>query len=526
MAPSHRLRIPIAVKLALLITLLVTALVVTIGMIFAREAERTTNDTLNYKGVLLASTLAESIDRLLFVRPLEAGGVPMDDAKWQFQRQSSAKSWQDRFARILREAGADEMLEVAILQVDGGQPVIATRPKPAEVRDPVEIAVPGAGADVRVARGRVAEDGADEAVRRFSCPVKEGGKTHAIARVTFYERKIEQARQAVVRYLTWIAGIGLLIAVALAVLFATLLTRPIRELAEDMRVVQTGDLDYQTDVRTLDEVGVLASAFNEMTRRLKVAQKKEVEAQVVAHDLEIAARIQTSLLPQEIPSYPGLDLAARYVSAKEVSGDYYDFIPLSNRLVGMVVADVSGKGVAAALVMTMMRSLFRVASRTSPSPRALLRSVNAELHGQVQRGIFVTAVYLVLDTVSRQLSIGSAGHNPVVLWEAATGDCRTIPVPGVPLGAVDEKRFNAAVQEATLTLAPGDRVVVYTDGVVEAMNPQNEEFEMTRLMEHTRANHAAASRDYTERLLAALAVHRGSAEQSDDITILTFRITS
>lgn len=507
----------IAVKLALLITLLVTALVLIIGAILVREAEGTMNERIDHEGARLASTLAESIDRILFIPP---GG--MDLGRWEFEKQQTRRSWHTRFERIAREAGADEILDLSVIR-PSGELEIGIGAAAVELPGAVETA---AGSDIRVLRGRHTGGGVDEPVRQFRCPVKEGGTVHAEARVTFYERKIEQARQAVVQKLTWIAGIGLVIAVALAVLFATLLTRPIRQLAEDMRVVQTGDLTYKSEVRTRDEVGVLAATFNEMTSRLKVAQQKEVAAQVVAHDLEIAARIQTSLLPQKIPQYPGIDLFASYVSAKEVSGDYYDFIPLSDRLVGMVVADVSGKGVAAALVMTMMRSLFRVASHTQPSPRALLRSVNAELHGQLQRGIFVTAVYLVLDTVSRRLSIGSAGHNPVVLWEAAAGDCRTVPVPGVPLGAVDEKRFNTAVQETTLSLAPGDRVVVYTDGVVEAMNPRNEEFEMKRLLEHTRRNHAAASRDYTERLLAALAAHRGRAEQSDDITLLTFRVTA
>jgi sigma-B regulation protein RsbU (phosphoserine phosphatase) len=318
------------------------------------------------------------------------------------------------------------------------------------------------------------------------------------------------------------AGIG--VALLVSAIMATVFTGPIRALVSDMRIVSGGKLDHKTHPRSHDEIGVLAATFNQMTKSLKQAQEAQAEKQAIEHELNIANEIQTKLLPDRLPQIAGFDIFSYSVSAREVGGDYYDFMVIDPAHLGIVVADVSGKGIPGAMVMTMVRSLMRLASHREASPAETMRKVNRILAKDIRRGMFVTAIYSVLDVPRKTITVASAGHNPIVYYAAATKECRAVNPSGIALGFDKGRTFDENILEETIELKPGDRVVAYTDGIVEAMNEKQEEYGMERFTALVRDNAQLSSKDFVNAVMQAVAQHRGRAEQSDDITITTLRV--
>ena len=215
---------------------------------------------------------------------------------------------------------------------------------------------------------------------------------------------------------------------------------------------------------------------------------------------------------------------AHYLSAREVGGDYYDFIKVDGDRLGMVVADVSGKGIPGSMVMTMARSLIRLASLRNPSPADTLRKVNRALSRDMRRGMFVTAVYMILNPKERRLQVSSAGHNPLLHYRARTGEVESVNPRGIALGFDKGPVFDSNLDEISVNLDPGDRIVAYTDGVVEALNARGEEFGEERLEAILRSSGGEDSKSFVHRLVSDLEAHQKGAEQSDDITITTFRL--
>src|SRR5690606_27841869 len=227
---------------------------------------------------------------------------------------------------------------------------------------------------------------------------------------------------------------GAVAGILLTVLISAVRTGPIRELEQDIALVAGGDLGHQSRVKSRDEIGALAHVFNIMTRNLATAQNNAVERQAFERELNIAKEIQEKLLPERIPQIPGFDIHSHYNSAKEVGGDYYDFIVIDQTHLGIIVADVAGKGIPGAMVMTMARSLVRLASVRNVSPGDTFKKVNRILAKDIRRGMFVTAAYMVLNVKTRTLRVASAGHNPVVLYRAKTGENELIKPAGIALG--------------------------------------------------------------------------------------------
>ena len=317
---------------------------------------------------------------------------------------------------------------------------------------------------------------------------------------------------------------GIILGTLVSFLISTFLTKPIQMLVQDIRAVSSGDFDHQTIPRSKDEIGELAYVFNDMTQQLKVAKEEEIKTKAMEHELGIATEIQTKLLPERIPQIPGYDIFSYYLSAKHVGGDYYDFIVVDPRHLGIVVADVSGKGIPGSMVMTMARSLIRLASRGNPSPSDTLRKVNKILAQDMKRGMFVTAIYMVLNIQTRQLTVCSAGHNPLVVYRAQTRDVELVKPQGIALGFDKGSIFDSNIAEEVIQLYPGDRLVAYTDGIVEAMSEEEEEFGDDPFYDLTRKFGSANSKEYINQVIHALQQHVKNAPQSDDITISTMKV--
>lgn len=311
------------------------------------------------------------------------------------------------------------------------------------------------------------------------------------------------------------AGIGLWM--------AQQVTKPLKNLMADMVEISQGNLDHQSNPVSHDEIEVLTKVFNQMTQRLKVAHEKELEAKAWEHELNIAQEIQTNLLPKKIPELPGYDIATYYRSSKEVGGDYYDIIPLNETNIGIVVADVSGKGVPGSMVMTMVRSLIRMEATRNISPANTLANVNRILAADIRRGMFVTVLYFILNTENKPILVSSAGHNPLIIWRKNLRNCELINPNGIALGFDRGPIFEKTIKEVSIQLNQGDRIVAYTDGIVETMNHQQEEFGNERF--HKLINQLAEtdSKLFINQVIKEIDTYQGSAPQHDDITLISVR---
>lgn len=250
------------------------------------------------------------------------------------------------------------------------------------------------------------------------------------------------------------------------------------------------------------------------------AQEAALERAALQRDLELAREIQAGLLPREFPgcdSSPALEIFARLEPAKEVSGDLYDFFFIEPGKLCFAVGDVSGKGVAAGLFMAVARTLLRAVARPGMSPARILSAVNAELCRENEACLFVTMILGIADTATGEVVCGLAGHNPPVL--AVVGAPPEFgPLGGAPLGLNDK----AAFHEWTARLGEGDALVVYTDGISEAMDEKGALFTNARLLESLSGTCGSAG-EVADAVLRAVEKHVGAAERSDDITLLVLR---
>jgi len=259
----------------------------------------------------------------------------------------------------------------------------------------------------------------------------------------------------------------------------------------------------------------LARAYEE----LKAAQAQIVEKERLEKELETARWIQQSMLPRTLPSRPGFDFGALLVPARAVGGDLFDFIPLANDQIGVVIGDVSDKGVPAAIFMALTYSLLRAEAIRSSSPAHVLQAANRHLLGMNKAGMFVTVLYGVLDCPDNHFTYARAGHE-LPLHLTRSGDL-VVPALGLgqPLGLFDAP----ALDEQSVALEPGDMLLMYTDGATDLLNTQGQRFGPQRLEDVARASRGGSVQAFCDRLWDVLVGHQGSSVQFDDVTLVAIR---
>jgi len=252
--------------------------------------------------------------------------------------------------------------------------------------------------------------------------------------------------------------------------------------------------------------------------------REMIEKQRTEHELGLARDIQLKLIPNELPQVEGLDVGAVYRAARQIGGDYYDFYVIDDRHLGIAIADVAGKGVPGALVMIMTRTILKMLAANHLSTAHIISEINEAIAPELQQGMFVTALYVILDLKERSIRMSSAGHNPMILWRAGSDRCQFLKPKGMALGFATGPKFYSLVEEQTVTLEPGDRVFLYTDGVTEAMNQRMEEFGEKRLEEFLVSCNGVASQDLLNQLLEDIQDHAAGQPQYDDITMVALRV--
>ncbi len=280
--------------------------------------------------------------------------------------------------------------------------------------------------------------------------------------------------------------------------------------------LESDELDAYSD-DDLEVLMMLASQVAIIIEKVmlheQLVEKKRLEGQ-----LEVARQVQLELLPPGDPSLEGFDISAYNFPSEEVSGDYYDWVRIYDDQIGLVVADVSGKGVPAAILMAFLRASLRAATHIGYSPHISMAKVNYLLWESIERNQFVTAFYGVLDAPNRTLAYSNAGHNPPLLLDGE-GNSSFLERGSLPLGMFRDTRYH----EYYLTLEPGETLVLYTDGATEALSLSGEEFGRERLAQAVRASKNLSAKELIAAVHRDVNIWTGGLGATDDITFFVIK---
>lgn len=333
---------------------------------------------------------------------------------------------------------------------------------------------------------------------------------------------VEHTREALSSALTSVALEALFVMAVLLALLLNLIfsySRNLKILFDNetgvLESVSRGDLSRLVPVATHDEFGLIASHTNAMIGGLRHRLK-------LMSALKLAEEVQRNLLPGKAPKIGNLDIAGVSMYCEDIGGDYFDFMKLPGGKFCAVVADSAGHGVGSALYMSTTRALFRSRIEHYQGGGELLDRLNRSLtEDSADTGRFSTMFFLEVDPVKRNLRWVRAGHDPAILFDAGTGECRALSGEGIPLGVAKEHRY----REYSISDLPLDSVVVLvTDGIRETVNPQGEMFGLSRLHDVIRKNASASAEEIKDDVIREVEKFQGASSRADDITLVVIKL--
>lgn len=301
---------------------------------------------------------------------------------------------------------------------------------------------------------------------------------------------------------------------------------PFQKLAEWVRALGHGDeVQEQMDISDSGEIGEIARAFSDITTKFKDSQKRLVRQEQLQKEMQVAKEIQQTLLPTEFPKIESYEIGAFYEAAKEVGGDYFDFVQVDNESLGIVVADVSGKGVPGSLVMTMIRTALRTEARNMKLADNVLSKVNSFVVNDMKKGMFVTVFYVIIDAKRRRLNYASAGHNPMILYRGSSKKTYFLNPRGFPIGIslAEMDLFARSIESDSVQLKEDDILLLYTDGITEAMNRRREMFGEERLLKVIREYGHLPVQPFVEKIRNEVHSFTEGFPQNDDITLVVIK---
>ncbi|MBD3335036.1 MAG: SpoIIE family protein phosphatase [Candidatus Eisenbacteria bacterium] len=297
------------------------------------------------------------------------------------------------------------------------------------------------------------------------------------------------------------------------------IARSVRSLTHATRELADGNLSHRISVEGKDELWSVAASFNTMAGGLERMRAMELEAQRMEEELRLAHDIQKRLLPEAAPRLDGLEVAGLSLPAREVGGDYFDYLPMDDGRLGLVVADVAGKGVPAALLMSSFRASLRSQDLGQMGPAETLARLNRYVCSSVDPGRFITVFLAILDARAGELRFAQAGHEPPLLLHPGNGPVDLSGGDGLVLGV--NPRY--VYEEAAVRLEPGALLAVYTDGVTEAQSPGGDFYGKERFAELLQEGCRQDCDELLRRIMRELQAYAGIAAQSDDITVVLAR---
>ncbi|MCJ7812894.1 PP2C family protein-serine/threonine phosphatase, partial [bacterium] len=370
-------------------------------------------------------------------------------------------------------------------------------------------------------QGKFVYDIVTEAVFNASDNSRDVGAIHLLLDKTVVDGNVKLARQKVIL----IFGLVLIFGYLGVFLLVYVTMSPFKKLLQWIRALGRDEIHEEMEFDSSDEVGQIAQAFNDITEKFRKSQVNLAERERLQKEMQVAQEIQHALLPSTFPEIEGYEIASYYEAAKEVGGDYFDFVDVDKDTLGIVVADVSGKGVPGSLIMTMIRTALRTEARGNWNAADVLARVTDLVINDMKRGLFVTVFYIILDSRHRTINYASAGHNPMILYRGKTKKSFYLNPRGFPIGInlPDNTLFRKSIQSDTLRLREDDILIVYTDGITEAMNQRREKFGDERLLSTIRNYGHFQVDPLIDKIRNEINSFSEGYAQSDDITLVAIK---
>lgn len=240
-------------------------------------------------------------------------------------------------------------------------------------------------------------------------------------------------------------------------------------------------------------------------------------------DLRLASSVQKFLLPKRLPSTDKFSISVKYMPHQLIGGDFYDIINMPDGRTGVVIADVSGKGVSAAMLMAVAQSKLHYIARMGMTPAQTLMKLNAELVRSMRSDMFITITFAILENGASQMTLARAGHELPLIYRSKTGACEKLKSPGMAVGMVPPEIFDAAIEDASISLDSGDIAILYTDGLTEASNREGEEFSQARLMRTIETCKKTSAAELNSAIIKSLEIFTDENSHSDDLTLLSIK---
>jgi serine phosphatase RsbU (regulator of sigma subunit) len=358
---------------------------------------------------------------------------------------------------------------------------------------------------------------------RINVPIRERELVVGQLELAASSDAIHSARMQSLIAMGSITLVVLLMGLPLTTILTHRKLRPIAVITEHLRKTEPENPQIDIPLKANDEFGYLADTLRIMGEKVGRAQRETIERERMAKELEIAREIQAKILPKSFPAGNNVESFGFYESAKQVGGDYYDFIDLDRNRFAFLVADVSGKSLPGMLIMLLTRDIVRQAAGQITDPAELLKHVNRELRANIRRGMFVTMFFGVLNRNTGRFDFACAGHNPLFRLSTEGNSLSQYKPDGFPLGLMAPEQFDKQIKAENLTLAPGDILIQYTDGINEAQNGEQEEYGVERFVAALERVNPESTRDLVESIMAAHKSFVGSADRYDDITLVAVK---
>jgi len=362
----------------------------------------------------------------------------------------------------------------------------------------------------------------------LASPVTFAGRRIGTVRLGYSTRSIfatiSEARKTSIYNTIIITLITIIVGIAGAIIMASITIKPIKVLAHGANIIGSGKLEYKIHVRARDEIGLLADEFNRMTARLLIYQREMKEKAKLDEQLDIARNIQQDLIPHRGIDNEKLCIDGFYKAAAAVGGDYYDFIEIGNGRYSIIMSDVAGKGVPASLMMIMIRTVFKALIHSGiGEPSVVVTLMNSTLAPDIASDRFATLLFGVFNLNNRLFRYTNAGYGPLMVYKKDQNSCFLVnpQKSSVPVGVMPDIDYN---EEDPIQLNPGDALFLFTDGIHEARNEQEQEYGMKRMAEiiPNFAEHGA--KEIANLIIDDVLEFAGSAEQYDDMTLLVMKV--
>ncbi len=300
-------------------------------------------------------------------------------------------------------------------------------------------------------------------------------------------------------------------------------TSAVRALHRGTKRIATGELETRIDIPNEDELGDLAASFNEMAVAVKRGREEALARERLESELATARKIQERLLPEEMPLITGFEIAGTSLPSQQVGGDYFDFLDIGNGKLGIAIADVSGKGIPAALLMANIQASLHAQAIESGNVADLASKMNNRLVRSTGSNMFATFFYGVLDRTKSTFTSTNAGHNPPLVFRA-DGNIERLEAGGLIIGFLPDQEY----KQESVSVGPGDTIVLYTDGITEAVGPSEELvsenlFGEQRLIEVVKSCLSLSVKEIQAAILKAISDHTAGVPQSDDITLVVMK---